>query len=175
MKNLWEKEKVAKEGIFFPPFRIHKPPNSIFLRSKEIRLKMSFSSSSSKSILDFFKQPAAKRLKTTLSSPAKLTKVSVIPDAFLSSSSVNENNQSQEDAACNKPVNTLTVEEKSRIQLNKAIARAKRNLKLCSEKISKCNPSGLFICVRVWYLRDFMNVYFFKALSFFILLFMFMC
>lgn len=100
------------------------------------------SSSSSKTILDFFKQPAAKRLKTTRSSPAKLTKLAAVPNAPLSSSSVNENNKSQEDSPCNRSANTLTSEEKSKIQLNKAVARAKRNLKLCSDKISKRDPSG---------------------------------
>ncbi|XP_009769956.1 uracil-DNA glycosylase, mitochondrial-like isoform X1 [Nicotiana tabacum] len=86
-------------------------------------------SSSSKTLMDLFKQPAAKRLKR-VSSPSSA-------DNSFSSS------LSGEDGGNKDPKNTmLTSEQKSRMEFNKSLAKAKMNLKLCSDKISKLNANG---------------------------------
>lgn len=102
-------------------------------------------SSSQKTLIDLFKQPAAKRLKTLSSSPAPAAKLMVQCASLSSSSSSEEHIRDQDSAALIKSATILTSEEKSRIEFNKALARVKRNLKLCSEKISKCSPAGLFV------------------------------
>ncbi|KAL3655887.1 hypothetical protein CASFOL_000283 [Castilleja foliolosa] len=70
----------------------------------------------SKTLMDFFQQPVAKRPKRS-SSP---------PQSPLSSMS---------------PA-TISPEQKLRMELNKAMALSKRNLKLCSANVSKANVAG---------------------------------
>ncbi|KAL2541350.1 uracil dna glycosylase [Abeliophyllum distichum] len=82
------------------------------------------SSSSSKTLMDMFKQPAAKRLKR-LSSPPLSPPPSSSKEASLLSAS------------------TLTSEERIRMEFNKAIAKSKRNLKLCSDVVSKSTSTGI--------------------------------
>nr|XP_018630551.1 uracil-DNA glycosylase, mitochondrial [Nicotiana tomentosiformis]XP_033515184.1 uracil-DNA glycosylase, mitochondrial [Nicotiana tomentosiformis] len=90
-------------------------------------------SSSSKTLKDLFKQPAAKRLKR-VSSPSSAD--NFISSAFSSS-------LSDEDGDNKDPKDTmLTSEQKSRMEFNKSLAKAKMNLKLCSDKISKLNANG---------------------------------
>ncbi|XP_071926628.1 uracil-DNA glycosylase, mitochondrial isoform X2 [Coffea arabica] len=119
---------------------------------------------SSKTIMDLFKQPAAKRLKR-VSSPAPPTSTSTPTPTttklatFCSSSSspIDGGKHDQNDVASSNPhpillepsstpPSILTAEEKSRIEFNKALARARRNLKLCSDKIAKCEDVG---CVKL--------------------------
>ncbi|KAL8105613.1 hypothetical protein AgCh_029423 [Apium graveolens] len=75
-------------------------------------------SNSSKTLTDFF-QRSSKRLKTTTLSPSK---------AAL-----------HDDTS---PESDLSPEQKSRIEFNKLLAKSKRNLKLCSERISKSTTGG---------------------------------
>ncbi|KAK4484078.1 hypothetical protein RD792_011298 [Penstemon davidsonii] len=69
----------------------------------------------SKTLMDFFQQPAAKRLKRVSSPPL--------------SASLN-------DAA------TITTDQKRRMEFNKALAVSKRNLKLCSDRVSQSIAAG---------------------------------
>ncbi|GKV29106.1 hypothetical protein SLEP1_g38073 [Rubroshorea leprosula] len=77
---------------------------------------------SSKTLIDLF-QPA-KRLK--LSDPSK-----PLHSVSLSVSSSNSDVSS-----------TLTAEQKSRIELNKFLAKSKRNIKICTEKVSQSKAEG---------------------------------
>lgn len=112
---------------------------------------------SSKTIMDLFKQPAAKRLKQVSSPPTPpttTTKLAVFSSS--SSSSIDGSKHDQNDLASSNPhpillepsstPSILTAEERSRIEFNKALARARRNLKLCSDKIAKCEGVG---CVKL--------------------------
>lgn len=111
---------------------------------------------SSKTIMDLFKQPAAKRLKR-VSSPAPPTTTKLATFCSSSSSPIDGGKHDQNDVASSNPhpillepsstpPSILTAEEKSRIEFNKALARARRNLKLCSDKIAKCEDVG---CVKL--------------------------
>ncbi|KAJ8525988.1 hypothetical protein K7X08_037207 [Anisodus acutangulus] len=67
----------------------------------------------SKNLMDLLQQPAAKRLKPS----------STICSAY-------------------EDPKDVTSEQKSRMELNRSLAKAKRNLKLCSHKISNLNTNG---------------------------------
>ncbi|XP_019226516.1 PREDICTED: uracil-DNA glycosylase, mitochondrial-like [Nicotiana attenuata] len=83
--------------------------------------------------MDLFKQLAAKRLKR-VSSPSSA-------DNFISSAL--SSSLSGEDGGNKDPKDTmLTSDQKSRMEFNKSLAKAKMNLKLCSDKISKLNANG---------------------------------
>jgi uracil-DNA glycosylase len=47
------------------------------------------------------------------------------------------------DAAVDSPAIALTVEQRRRMEFNKAIARSKRNLKLCADRIEKAKGTKL--------------------------------
>lgn len=85
--------------------------------------------------MDLFKQPAAKRLKRHSSPP-------------LSPSSSSSKDASSLSAS------TLTSEERLKMEFNKALAKSKRNLKRCSDVVSKSTSKGY-------------NVFLFLYLSFF--------
>ncbi|CAI9768474.1 unnamed protein product [Fraxinus pennsylvanica] len=85
---------------------------------------MKGSSSSSRTLMDLFKPPAAKRLKI-LSSPPLSPPSASSKDASLLSAS------------------TLTSEEKLKMEFNKALAKSKRNLKRCSDVVSKSTSKGI--------------------------------
>ncbi|KAG8365747.1 hypothetical protein BUALT_Bualt17G0004000 [Buddleja alternifolia] len=70
----------------------------------------------SKTLMDFFQQPAAKRLKRVSSPPLN-------------------------DGASS--LSTISSEQKLRMEFNKALALSKRNLKLCSDKVSKSIAAGV--------------------------------
>ncbi|GFP83032.1 uracil-DNA glycosylase 2 [Phtheirospermum japonicum] len=70
----------------------------------------------SKTLMDFFQQPAAKRLKSSSSPPQS-------PVPSLSTTAISS-------------------EQKLRMELNKAMALSKRNLKLCSDNVSKAVAAG---------------------------------
>ncbi|MCD9644331.1 hypothetical protein HAX54_032517 [Datura stramonium] len=80
------------------------------------------------------KQPSAKRLKR-VSSPSSTENFTY--SAFSSSSSCKDGEEDPKDVA------SLTSEQKSRMEFNRSLAKAKRNLKLCSDKISKLKANGL--------------------------------
>ncbi|XP_022891786.1 uracil-DNA glycosylase, mitochondrial [Olea europaea var. sylvestris] len=80
-------------------------------------------SSSSRTLMDLFKQPAAKRLKRHSSPP-------------LSPSSSSSKDASSLSAS------TLTSEERLKMEFNKALAKSKRNLKRCSDVVSKSTSKG---------------------------------
>ncbi|KAM3283624.1 uracil-DNA glycosylase, mitochondrial isoform X2 [Capsicum chacoense] len=92
-------------------------PHCVYQKRKTRKKKMS--SSSSRTLMDVLKQPAAKRVKR-VSSPENLICSAQDP----------------------KDVSSLTSEQKSRMEFNRSLAKAKRNLKLCSDKINKSNPNG---------------------------------
>ncbi|KAL0386287.1 UNVERIFIED_CONTAM: Uracil-DNA glycosylase, mitochondrial [Sesamum radiatum] len=79
----------------------------------------------SKTLIDFFQQPSAKRLKRVSSPPR--SPLSSLNDAAASSLSTT----------------TISSEQKRRMEFNKALALSKRNLKLCSEKVSKAIAAGV--------------------------------
>ncbi|CAA3020969.1 Uracil-DNA glycosylase [Olea europaea subsp. europaea] len=81
-------------------------------------------SSSSRTLMDLFKQPAAKRLKRHSSPP-------------LSPSSSSSKDASSLSAS------TLTSEERLKMEFNKALAKSKRNLKRCSDVVSKSTSKGI--------------------------------
>ncbi|XP_057773969.1 uracil-DNA glycosylase, mitochondrial [Salvia miltiorrhiza] len=74
-----------------------------------------------KTLIDFFQQPAAKRLKRVSPPPHK------------------------DDAAAASSMSTMSIspEQKRRMEYNKALALSKRNLKLCSDKLSKAVATGV--------------------------------
>ncbi|ONK55326.1 uncharacterized protein A4U43_UnF4940 [Asparagus officinalis] len=86
-------------------------------------------SSASKTLMELLNP--SKRLKTLSSSSPAGTVIPKSPIAACSSST-------SADAASN-----LTPEQRSRIEINKALARSKRNLRLCTEKIEKSKAEGL--------------------------------
>ncbi|KAK4403160.1 Uracil-DNA glycosylase, mitochondrial [Sesamum angolense] len=79
----------------------------------------------SKTLMDFFQQPSAKRLKRVSSPPR--SPLSSLNDAAASSLSTT----------------TISSEQKRRMEFNKALALSKRNMKLCSEKVSKAIAAGV--------------------------------
>ncbi|XP_019231698.1 PREDICTED: uracil-DNA glycosylase, mitochondrial-like [Nicotiana attenuata] len=86
-----------------------------------------------KTLMDLFKQPAAKQLKR-VSSPFSA-------DNFISSAL--SSSLSGEDGGNKDPKDKmLTSDQKSRMEFNKSLAKAKMNLKLCSDKISMLNANG---------------------------------
>lgn len=74
--------------------------------------------SSSKTLLDFFQQPA-KRLKVTSSSPSSSSSISSVTTASATASS-----------------SDLSPAQRRRIEVNKLLAKSKLNLKICSERLS---------------------------------------
>lgn len=77
---------------------------------------------SAKTLMEFLQQPAAKRIKrASSSSPPIVRPFSSLDDAAPS----------------------ISYEQKLRMDFNKALARSKRNLKLCSEKVSKAIDAGM--------------------------------
>lgn len=87
-------------------------------------------SSSSKTLKDLWKQPAAKRLKQVSSTE------NFISSALASSSSRKDCDEDPKDVVSSTP------EQNSRMEFNRSLAKSKRNLKLCSDKISKLNANG---------------------------------
>nr|GMD62775.1 uracil-DNA glycosylase, mitochondrial isoform X2 [Ipomoea batatas] len=100
-------------------------------------------SSSGKTILDFFKQPAAKRLKRVSSPPPSPPSAVLVANSFSStaSSSPTDGDADQNDVALPTTA-ALTPDQKSRIEFNKSLAKAKRNLKHCAEKVSNSAVKG---------------------------------
>ncbi|PIA41589.1 hypothetical protein AQUCO_02200199v1 [Aquilegia coerulea] len=89
---------------------------------------------SSKTLVDFF-QPA-KRMKLS---------ETLIPKSNVSSlCKSSSNNEPNTDAAAitNSSSSNLTTEQRTRMEFNKSLANAKRNLKLCSDRISKAKEEG---------------------------------
>ncbi|KAM0945242.1 putative uracil-DNA glycosylase [Dioscorea sansibarensis] len=85
---------------------------------------------SSKTLIEIFSP--AKRLKTLASSPEALTPKSPI---------VSLCNPSP--VAGDLPPDALTADQKKRIEINKYLARLKRNLRLCTERIEKSKADGM--------------------------------
>ncbi|KAI3473471.1 hypothetical protein Pfo_031437 [Paulownia fortunei] len=81
----------------------------------------------SKTLMDFFQQPAAKRLKRVSSPP--LSPISSLNDAAAAASSLS--------------TTAISSEQKLRMEFNKSLALSKRNLKLCSDKVSKAIAAGV--------------------------------
>nr|GLL41076.1 uracil-DNA glycosylase, mitochondrial [Ipomoea trifida] len=100
-------------------------------------------SSSGKTILDFFKQPAAKRLKRVSSPPPSPPSAVLVANSFSStaSSSPTDGDADQNDVVLPTTA-ALTPDQKSRIEFNKSLAKAKRNLKHCAEKVSNSVVKG---------------------------------
>ncbi|GAV69829.1 UDG domain-containing protein [Cephalotus follicularis] len=91
---------------------------------------------SSKSLMDFF-QPA-KRIKLSASSPSShspkpLQFIITKPNAPYSSLPSSNSTDTSSD---------LTPDQLSRIEFNKSLARSKRNLKLCSQRVSTSKAEG---------------------------------
>ncbi|KAK6150581.1 hypothetical protein DH2020_015513 [Rehmannia glutinosa] len=83
-------------------------------------------SAPSKTLMDFFQQPAAKRLKRVSSPP--LSPLSSLNNAA---------------AASSLSTTAFSSEQKLRLEFNKALALSKRNRKLCSDKVSKAVAAGV--------------------------------
>ncbi|XP_058090387.1 uracil-DNA glycosylase, mitochondrial [Magnolia sinica] len=86
----------------------------------------------SKTLIDFF-QPAAKRLKSSPSSETLIPKIS-ISCCKSSSSSIGIDNAAD-------PI--LTVDQKSRIEINRSLAISKRNLRICTDRVEKSKAEGV--------------------------------
>ncbi|KAK6150587.1 hypothetical protein DH2020_015519 [Rehmannia glutinosa] len=84
-------------------------------------------SAPSKTLMDFFQQPAAKRLKRVSSPP--LSPLSSLNNATAAASSLS--------------TTAFSSEQKLRLEFNKALALSKRNRKLCSDKVSKAVAAGV--------------------------------
>ena len=89
--------------------------------------------SSSKTQVEIF-QPA-KRLKSLPASPETLTPKSSI--SALCKPSPTDATGASGDLVPSESPSTLTPAQKKRIEINKALARSKRNLRLCTEKIER--------------------------------------
>ncbi|KAH7692139.1 uracil-DNA glycosylase protein [Dioscorea alata] len=85
---------------------------------------------SSKTLIEIFRP--AKRLKTQVSSSETLTPKS--PTVSLCNPSP---------VAGELPPDSLTADQKKRIEINKYLARSKRNLRLCTERIEKSKAEGM--------------------------------
>lgn len=97
-------------------------PNSLLMIGKSIGPKQKMAASG-KTLIDFLQQPAAKRIRrASSSSPPFVRPVSSLDDATAS----------------------ISPDQKLRMDFNKALARSKRNLKLCSDKVSKAIDAGHF-------------------------------
>ncbi|XP_010940312.1 uracil-DNA glycosylase, mitochondrial [Elaeis guineensis] len=95
--------------------------------------------SSSKTQVEIF-QPA-KRLKSLPASPETLTPKSSI--SALCKPSPTDATGASGDLVPSESPSTLTPDQKKRIEINKALARSKRNLRLCTEKIERTKAEGL--------------------------------
>lgn len=94
--------------------------NSFLMIGKSIGPKRKMSASA-KTLMDFLQQPAAKRIRRASSSSLPFVRpVSSLDDATAS----------------------ISADQKLRMDFNKALARSKRNLKLCSDKVSKAIDAG---------------------------------
>ncbi|XP_057456622.1 uracil-DNA glycosylase, mitochondrial isoform X2 [Lotus japonicus] len=80
---------------------------------------------SSKTLLDMF-QPASKRMKPTLTTATTTTTTACKSDNAANGSS-------------------LSIDQKSRIEHNKLLAKSKRNLKICLERVSKFKGGSGFV------------------------------
>eukprot|EP00262_Sarcandra_glabra_P015066 TRINITY_DN4567_c0_g1_i1.p1 TRINITY_DN4567_c0_g1~~TRINITY_DN4567_c0_g1_i1.p1 ORF type:complete len:325 (-),score=48.51 TRINITY_DN4567_c0_g1_i1:428-1375(-) len=85
---------------------------------------------SSKTLPEIF-QPA-KRLKPLVSSSETLTSKPTISSLSRPSSDIHPTNTSN-----------LSPDQKIRIEINKSLARSKRNLKICTERVSKSKDEGM--------------------------------
>ncbi|KAI3953008.1 hypothetical protein MKX01_028700 [Papaver californicum] len=85
------------------------------------------SSSSSKFITDFF-SPPPKRIKI---SEALISKPTII-SAHSKSGPDNDGSN-------------LSIEQRTKIEFNKSLARAKRNLRICTDRVSKSKEEGKFV------------------------------
>ncbi|KAI3987458.1 hypothetical protein MKX01_039516 [Papaver californicum] len=86
-------------------------------------------SSSSKSITDFF-SPPSKRIKI---SEALISKPTII-------SAHSKSGPDNDDDGSN-----LSVEQRTKIEFNKSHARARINLKICADRVSKSKEEGKFV------------------------------
>ncbi|KAF8015350.1 hypothetical protein BT93_H0992 [Corymbia citriodora subsp. variegata] len=85
---------------------------------------------SQKTLLDLFQRPS-KRLRASSSSPSSQVvakSLSAVPDGGGTVSSSSDD---------------LTPAQKSRIELNKLLAKSRRNLKICADRISRSKAEGL--------------------------------
>ncbi|GAB4842841.1 hypothetical protein Ancab_012818 [Ancistrocladus abbreviatus] len=88
---------------------------------------------SAKTLMDLFSQPNSKRRKTsTVAVADNNSDASVSPIAKLDGN----------DSGDTSSVSSLTAAQKSRMELNKSLARCRRNANICWEKISKSKAEG---------------------------------
>ncbi|EYU39419.1 hypothetical protein ABFS82_12G056000 [Erythranthe guttata] len=78
----------------------------------------------SKTLMEFLQQPAAKRTKRVSSPPPLSTRT--LSDAASTSTSLSAN----------------SLEQKARMEFNRALAFSRRNLKLCTDKVSRSTAAG---------------------------------
>ncbi|KVI05259.1 uracil-DNA glycosylase, mitochondrial [Cynara cardunculus var. scolymus] len=115
----------------FPAIILHKIP--VFL------VKSTHNMASSKAITDFF--PPAKRSKAASSFEPSLKRnfldVPQKPTTDAVPSSLPESIQDDEPTTVQtSPSSTLTAEQKLKVQFNQSLAKAKRNLRICAERVS---------------------------------------
>ncbi|XP_020079691.1 uracil-DNA glycosylase, mitochondrial [Ananas comosus] len=94
--------------------------------------------SSSKTLVEILHP--AKRLRSLSSSPETLTpksSISALSKSFSSDSCAGDGEIPPESASA------LTPEQSKRIELNKALARSRRNLRLCAERIESAKAEGV--------------------------------
>uniref|UniRef100_A0A803LRR6 Uracil-DNA glycosylase n=1 Tax=Chenopodium quinoa TaxID=63459 RepID=A0A803LRR6_CHEQI len=103
---------------------------------------MAPSSSSSKTLIDFFPQSNPKRRKTTdnVAGSSNLQSVTSLPVSS-SSLSITDNGGSC-DGNPSDASGVLSAEQKFRMEFNKSLALSKRNLRICSEKVLNSKAEG---------------------------------
>ncbi|XP_057962899.1 uracil-DNA glycosylase, mitochondrial isoform X2 [Malania oleifera] len=101
---------------------------------------------SSKSLMDNLLRPA-KRIKASSHSQITLPKLLSVSSLSSTSSDVPQNNSLGSSPPSPTPSSPsgLTDQQKLRIELNRSLAKSKRNVRICSEKVSKSKAEGVFV------------------------------
>ncbi|VFQ70818.1 unnamed protein product [Cuscuta campestris] len=97
-------------------------------------------SSCGKTIMDLFKQPAAKRLKRVSSPPQSPASAAV--SSFSSAASRSPDDGQGEENGVVSQTGSLTPEQILKIEFNKSLAKAKLNLNRCAEKVTNSISKG---------------------------------
>ncbi|KAJ0669790.1 putative uracil-DNA glycosylase [Helianthus annuus] len=134
-------------------------PATIILQQQSVllgtnsTLNPTYKMASSKPITDFF--PPSKRSKVVASAASssfepsfKRSSISVLqkPTTTVAAAAASTPPESIDDDDGPAKVSSLTAEQKLRVQLNQSLAKAKRNLRVCAERVQKSTP-GLFVCL----------------------------
>ncbi|XP_021719861.1 uracil-DNA glycosylase, mitochondrial-like [Chenopodium quinoa] len=130
---------LAAATIHKPSFSLSSSRHFFSLQFLNNTINMPPSSSSSKTLIDFFPQSNPKRRKTT-DNVSLQSSVTSLPVSS-SSLSVTDNGGSC-DGNPTDASGVLSAEQKFRMEFNKSLALSKRNLRICSEKVLNSKAEG---------------------------------